>query len=42
MITKNNYRIKAYASVMWDIFVLDLLVLCLRVKARQTLLICFH
>ena len=28
-----------FLEVIWDIFVLDLLILCLKVKAQQTLLI---
>ena len=39
---RNIYRIKAYIQKCVDTFVLDLLVLCLKVKAWQILLIYFH
>ena len=41
-IATNIFRIEAYDSIMWDIFVLDLLILCLQEKPLLNLLVFFH
>ena len=41
-IATNIFRIEAYDSIMWNIFVLDLLILCLQEKPLLNLLVFFH
>ena len=41
-IKTNSSRIQAYDSIMWEYFVLDLLILCLQERLHQILQIFFH